>query len=129
MTCTEDPITEAQQRALSLLSEHHEPLSMSPGEVRQLLGRYRRGLSELTKAIGPPASSDHSISASDATSLWQLRVQWEDVYAISFRDGTWSASPFSRRTHLITADTAFGLREAMRADYAAALSARERCET
>lgn len=62
MTSMEDPITEAQQRALSLLSEHHEPLSMSPGEVRQLLGRYRRGLSELTKAMGPlPAAITPSV--------------------------------------------------------------------
>ena len=121
-------ISRAQQRALALLSEHHEPLSMSPGEVRQLLGRYQRGLSELTKAIGPPASSDHCISASDATSLWELRAQWEDVYVISFRDGTWSASPFLRRTCIITAGSAFGLREALRQDHAEAISARERRE-
>jgi hypothetical protein len=128
MTDQPEIIARAQERALSLLSEHHEPLSMAPGDVRTLLARYQRGLSELAEAVGPPASLPHhrTISASDATSLWELRAHWQDIYFIALNDGTWRASPCADRTKILTADTAMGLKVMMQEDYAEYRSRRER---
>jgi hypothetical protein len=39
-------------RARELLAELHQPLSMSPGDVRALLARYQRHLHELLEALG-----------------------------------------------------------------------------
>ncbi len=38
--------------ARELLAEHHQPLSMTPGDLRALLARYQRRLHELLDALG-----------------------------------------------------------------------------
>jgi hypothetical protein len=43
-------------RARSLAAEHHQPVLMTPGDVRHLLARYQRGVVELLAVIdGEPA--------------------------------------------------------------------------
>ncbi len=37
--------------ARELLAERHEPLTMTPGDVRQLLARYQRRLHELLEVV------------------------------------------------------------------------------
>jgi len=39
--------------AAALLAEHHQPLVMTPGDLRGLLARYQRALTEVLGAIGP----------------------------------------------------------------------------
>lgn len=114
-------IIQAQLRALSLLSEPHQPLTMSPGDLRRLLARYQRGLSELSEAIGPPegvtlSKPAHAITAEEATSRWQLRATWHDMYDIKLVDGLWSASLLTDRTMVLTADTATALKALMQKD-------------
>jgi hypothetical protein len=43
----------AAARAHDLLAESHEPLVMTPGDVRKLLARYQRRLQELADAVEP----------------------------------------------------------------------------
>ena len=38
-------------RARALLAEMHQPLTMSPGDVRHLLSRFQRGVTELLDVI------------------------------------------------------------------------------
>jgi len=54
-----EPMSAAQLaavRAVALLAESHEPLVMSPGDVRTLLGRYQRRLHDLAAAVLPAAA-------------------------------------------------------------------------
>jgi hypothetical protein len=39
--------------AAELLAERHQPITMTPGDLRQLLARYQRRLHELLEAFGP----------------------------------------------------------------------------
>ena len=39
-------------RARELLAEHHQPVTMTPGDLRALLARYERRLHELLDAVG-----------------------------------------------------------------------------
>ena len=39
-------------RARELLAEHQQPLTMTPGDLRALLDRYQRRLTELLDALG-----------------------------------------------------------------------------
>jgi hypothetical protein len=52
---SQEAISLAAVRAHRLLAEHHQPLTMTPGDVRRLLARYQRVLSELTEACQPYA--------------------------------------------------------------------------
>ncbi len=52
--CSE-AIALAAVRAHRLLAERHEPLVMTPGDLRLLLGRYQQALSELAEAMQPYA--------------------------------------------------------------------------
>lgn len=38
--------------ATELLAEHHQPITMTPGDLRALLARYQRRLHELVDAVG-----------------------------------------------------------------------------
>jgi hypothetical protein len=38
--------------AIELLAEHHQPITMTPGDLRALLARYQRRLHELLDAVG-----------------------------------------------------------------------------
>jgi len=38
--------------AVELLDEHHQPITMTPGDLRQLLARYQRRLHGLLDALG-----------------------------------------------------------------------------
>jgi hypothetical protein len=46
--------------AHSLLAENHQPLTMTPGDLRKLLARYRRRLEDLADAVEPlsPAEAE-----------------------------------------------------------------------
>jgi hypothetical protein len=50
-----EAIALAAVRAHRLLAELHEPLTMTPGDVRRLLARYQRALTELAEACQPYA--------------------------------------------------------------------------
>lgn len=43
----------AAARAYALLAEYHQPLLMTPGDLRTLLGRYQRRLHDLAEAVLP----------------------------------------------------------------------------
>ena len=58
----------------------------------------------------------------EATSLFQLRCNWQDVYRVEFSYGVWSARRLDDAMHLLTADTAGELRTMMQDDYAGRLS-------
>ncbi len=76
---TSDPtrIAVAAARAHELLAESHEPLVMTPGDVRALLARTQRRLRELADAVEPvsavedpdpdAAAARASATASDVT--------------------------------------------------------------
>ena len=46
-------IVAAAVRAHMLLAERHQPLTMTPGDLRTLLARYQRRLQELADAVEP----------------------------------------------------------------------------
>ena len=46
-------IAAATVRAHMLLAEGHQPLTMTPGDLRKLLARYQLGLQELADAVEP----------------------------------------------------------------------------
>ncbi len=48
----------AAVRAHRLLAERHEPLTMTPGDLRRLLARYQRALTELAEAVQPYAAME-----------------------------------------------------------------------
>ena len=49
-------------QARLLLAEQHQPLTMTPGDLRQLLARYRQRVRELLEVAGSPAFSEHEHS-------------------------------------------------------------------
>ena len=49
-------------QARMLLAEDHQPLTMTPGDLRQLLARYRQRVHELLEVAGRPAVSEHERS-------------------------------------------------------------------
>lgn len=51
-------IAVAAARAHGLLAEGHEPLTMTPGDVRALLTRTQRRLRELADAVEPVTAVD-----------------------------------------------------------------------
>jgi hypothetical protein len=52
---SQEAIALAAVRAHRLLAERHEPLVMTPGDLRLLLGRYQQALGELAEATQPYA--------------------------------------------------------------------------
>jgi hypothetical protein len=72
----------AAVRACALLAERHEPLVMTPGDLRTLLGRYQRRLHDLAEAVLPPAAmADDAAGSREASALARLRAHWPDDYA------------------------------------------------
>jgi hypothetical protein len=62
-----EPMSAAQLaavRACALLAERHEPLTMSPGDVRALLGRYQRRLHDLAEAVLPAGAMTEDAAGS-----------------------------------------------------------------
>jgi len=59
------------------------------------------------------------VTSEDATALFQLRCQWQDIYTIALRDDIWSARRADDPAAILTADTALDLRELLRDDHAA----------
>jgi hypothetical protein len=55
VTTSQEAIALAAVRAHRLLAERHEPLVMTPGDLRLLLARYQRALTELAQATQPYA--------------------------------------------------------------------------
>jgi hypothetical protein len=49
-------------QARMLLAEHHQPLTMTPGDLRKLLARYRQRVRDLLEVAGSPAVSEHQHS-------------------------------------------------------------------
>jgi hypothetical protein len=52
-------IAAAAVRAHMLLAEGHQPLTMTPGDLRALLSRYRHRLQELADAVEPVTAVDN----------------------------------------------------------------------
>jgi len=48
----------AAARAHDLLAEDHQPLTMTPGDVRALLARTQRRLQELADAVEPVTAAE-----------------------------------------------------------------------
>jgi hypothetical protein len=57
------------------------------------------------------------ISREDQTALNDLQFNWDTAYNVSFDGDTWSASPLTEPTVVLTAETSHELRELIRADY------------
>jgi hypothetical protein len=113
----------AAVRACALLAERHEPLTMTPGDLRTLLSRYQRRLHDLAEAVLPPAAmAEDAAGSADASAFAGLRAHWQDDYYITLSDGVWSASPLADRTVILTADSAHGLKIAIQDDYAERVS-------
>jgi hypothetical protein len=49
----------AAARAHDLLAEDHQPLTMTPGDVRALLARTQRRLQELADAVDPVTAAEN----------------------------------------------------------------------
>ena len=49
---TGSPASDPVIAAIELLAEHHQPITMTPGDLRALLARYQRRLHELLDAVG-----------------------------------------------------------------------------
>lgn len=58
------------------------------------------------------------LSPGDEASLRDLSYHWEGAYGFAVIDGVWTATPAGDPAGILTADTAFDLRELVRADYA-----------
>jgi hypothetical protein len=68
-----------------------------------------------------PAEGNRStrLSPSDQSALTDLAWHWEGAYErFALTDGVWQASPAAEPGRIITAATAWQLREKLRADYA-----------
>jgi hypothetical protein len=50
---SDPPVTSARE----LLAEHHQPITMTPGDLRALLARYQRRLHDLLEALGHGADA------------------------------------------------------------------------
>ena len=68
-------IAVAAARAHDLLAENHQPMLMTPGDVRALLARTQRRLRELADAVEPVTGVDDQEAArlSDARRLLEHR--------------------------------------------------------
>jgi hypothetical protein len=64
------------------------------------------------------------LTAKEATSLWTMRVHWQDAYKISLNDGTWSASPLDAPAEVLTGDSAAQLNTRLQEDFAERLTGR-----
>lgn len=107
-------------RAHALLAESHQPLTMTPGDVRTLLARYQRRLQELADAVEPITPVTGSAEADrDASALFSLRARWQGDYCITLAAGvTWSACPRDDQTVTLTASSPDELKIKLQDDYA-----------
>jgi hypothetical protein len=64
------PVQVAAIRAFALLAETHQPLIMTPGDVRTLLARYQRRLHDLADAVLPGTDT----ASTDAPAPARLRA-------------------------------------------------------
>jgi hypothetical protein len=58
------------------------------------------------------------VSKEDQTSLFALSLHWEAHYSIMITDGVWCATPLEAPVSVLTANSAYELRELLRADCA-----------
>jgi hypothetical protein len=69
-----EPMSAAQLaavRACALLAAQHEPLVMTPGALRTLLGRYQRRLHDLAEAVLPTAAmADDTAGSREASAAF-----------------------------------------------------------
>jgi hypothetical protein len=70
-------IAAATVRAHMLLAEGHQPLVMTPGDLRTLLARYQRRLQELADAVEPVTPVRGPDSDRAAGVLFSLRAQMQ----------------------------------------------------
>lgn len=63
------------------------------------------------------------LSNEEQTDLVDLTWHWEDAYSFQVTDGVWQAIPAGDPAGVLTADSAWELREKVRRDYAARQSA------
>ena len=61
--------------------------------------------------------AEHKLSRSDQTALNHLQFHWDTAYVVSTDGDTWSASPLSNPTVLLTAESSLSLLEQIRLDY------------
>lgn len=54
-----------------------------------------------------------------ATALWQVRSRWLGIYHVALVDDVWRAKRYGDVTHVLTADSADELGEAITRDYEA----------
>jgi hypothetical protein len=57
------------------------------------------------------------ISREDQSALHDLNWHWDTAYNIAFDGESWTASPLTDPSLVLTAESAAALREAIRADY------------
>jgi len=131
-----EPMSAAQLaavRACALLAERYEPLTMTPGDLRTLLGRYQRRLHDLAEAVLPAAATagdtdpERPSSPENASALAHLHATWQDSYYLMLADGIWSASPHADRTVILTARRPWELRTKIQDHYSEAMT-RSRAE-
>jgi hypothetical protein len=74
-------IAAAAVRAHMLLAEGHQPLTMTPGDLRKLLARYQHRLQELADAAEPitPIQDADWVAGSDAGEAHELRSRLMDL--------------------------------------------------
>ena len=75
-------ITAAAVRAHMLLAEGHQPLTMTPGDLRTLLARYQRRLQALADAVEPITAvqgEDEDRDAGMPGSAYELRNRLKDL--------------------------------------------------
>jgi len=79
-------IAAAAVRARMLLAEGHQPLSMTPGDLRTLLARYQHRLQELADAVEPVTAVDGAEADRDAGLLFSLHAHRPGDYYIKVCD-------------------------------------------
>ncbi len=58
------------------------------------------------------------LSREEQTDLLDLQFHWDTAYRFQVTDGIWTATPAIDRAHVLTAESAWDLRELVRNDYA-----------
>jgi hypothetical protein len=90
-------IAAAAARAHMLLAEGHQPLTMTPGDLRALLARYQRRLQELADAVEPVTSVEGAVADQDEGLLFSLRAHRPGDYYIKVCEPDGVEKPGSTR--------------------------------
>jgi len=86
----------AAVQAHMLLAEGHQPLTMTPGDLRTLLARYQRRLQELADAVEPVTAVEGADADRDPGLLFTLRAHRPGDYYIKVGDRTDVSDPEAR---------------------------------